>query len=245
MGWGASALALMASAVIVAMLFRRPEPDLILLVRRPFSAPASLRDRVERWIPQNRRFGWAHRALDIFLGRRIPVNLDIEAFAFPGAFSTSPIELGLGRPSGLIRRDGLTLWLLSSDEVNTLRVRLENNPARVCYRSRVSTADGIGAGLFMGSSLVLEGGTNQIGIQEEFLPLTGRRGLDLFASLRVSQVISNDPSHFDPTRAAVFVRTNADFAVRLQLPYGRAAFVLKRDPLVEDGTSSGLVLEPR
>jgi len=234
---------LVTSALIGSALRRQHPPAPLLIVKRPFQPTSNVRERVERWVPPTPAWAWAHTLIDRLFGRRQPINLDVEAFEFRGAFATRQLEVELGRPSSSLMREGLFVWFLTYGEVTALRVRLENEPNLTGYRSRVSTADGIGAALFMGNSVVLSGVTNQVGIQEDYFPRVGPGGLDLFTSLQISQQATNNPNHFEPDQPAVFVRTNADLAVRLQIPSRRSVFLLKRDSL--GGKSAGLVLELR
>jgi hypothetical protein len=238
-----SVVLLLGCVLLLALVLPSPQPEPLVVLKPPFSPPISLRDRIGSFIPRGGSWAWADRTLDKLFGRRRPLTLDAEAFAFKGAYTTRQLELELGRPSYALAHEGFAVWFLSWRELNDLRVRLENEPLCTGYRSRVSTAEGITASLFMGESVVLNGVTNNVGIAEAYFPRFGANGLDLFTSLLVSQLATNVPEHFVPNQPARFIQTNADFALRMQIPDRRAVFLLKRDSL--NGKSAALVLEPR
>jgi hypothetical protein len=176
------------------------------------------------------------------LGQRRTANFDAEAFTFNDAFSTRQVELDLGRPAFSIQTNGLAVWFLDAVEITLLRVRLEQESLGTSFRSRVATAEGVAAQMSAGYGVVLNGATNQVGLTEDYFSRTGSAGTDLFVSILFSEVVTNKPDHFEVNRPAVFIRTNIDFSVRIQVPNRRGIFLVHRDSIA--GKSAGLILDP-
>jgi hypothetical protein len=231
---------LVFSAVMFHSLQGKPTPAPLVALVQPFYPPISARDRIESWLPLTPRWAWTHKVVETLFGKRIPVNVDSEAFVFDGAFNAKASELELGPASYSTGDGGLTVWFLTNGEIKALRSRLETAGLGRAYRCRINTADGIGATLFMGESVALSGATNQVGVAQSYLPLVKATGTDLFTSTCVSEVRTNESLGGESR----FIHTNADFAVRIQIPPRRGIFLLKRESLVGGGRSAGVVLDP-
>jgi hypothetical protein len=236
-------LAMLGLVVFSAVMFHsvqgKPTPAPLVAVVQPFYPPLRARDRIESWLPFTPRWAWTHTVVDTLFGKRTPVNVDSEAFVFDGAFNDKANELELGRPSYSTGDGGLTVWFLTNGEIKALRSRLETAGLGRAFRCRINTADGIGATLFMGESVVLSGVTNQVGVAQSYLPLVKATGTDLFTSTCVSEVRTND-SLGGESRS---IHTNADFAVRIQIPPRLGIFMLKREPPADGRRSAGVVLD--
>jgi hypothetical protein len=228
------------SVVMFWTLHGKPTPAPLVALAQPFYPPVRARDKIESWLPFTPRWAWAHKVVDTLFGKRTPVNVDSEAFVFDGAFNAKATELELGHPSYSTGDGGLTVWFLTSGGIKALRNRLETAGLGKAYRCRISTADGIGATLFMGESVILRGATNQVGVAQSYLPLVKATGTDLFTSTCVSEVRTNE-SFGGESR---FIHTNADFAVRIQIPPRCGIFLLKRESVVEGRRNAGVVLDP-
>lgn len=109
--------------------------------------------------------------------------------------------------------------------------------------SRVSTADGIGATLFSGQTMVLQGATNQVGLQTEYYAAVHPTRTDLFLSAFLSELVTNEPGGSEA--GVVDVATNLDLAARLQVPRGCGVVLLTRSEPPADVRGAGLVLEVR
>jgi hypothetical protein len=177
----------------------------------------------------------------VVFGKRRLVNLDAESFAFDRAFSSRGVELELGPPAFVSRTDA-SVWFLTYAEIAKLRARLESAALGSSYRCRVNTADGVGAAVFVGSSIVLNGQTNQLGIHQNYYALVGSSRTDLYLSIQLSEIKTNLAPRLELAQPTVFIETNVDLAVRIQVPARRGVFLVKRQML--EGRSAGLVLDP-
>jgi hypothetical protein len=242
--WIGLVLALMCAGVWLIAQPGAPAPAPLLLLQRPFSPSVRLRDKVESRIPNTASWGWAHNLVSTIFGKRSPVNLDAESFSFRDAFSSRPIEIELGPPAFATRGDKMSVWFLTYGEITSLRARLESAALGSSYRCRVNTADGVGATVFVGSSEILNNVTNQVGVHHEYYPLSKPNGTDLFVSVGVSRLETNVSPSLDGTRPSLYIETNVDLAVRIQIPARKGVFLLQRETLAKGGHSAALVLDP-
>lgn len=213
----------------------------IVVLHRPIAPPISLRDRVQGSIP--RTLGWAHRLADRLFGARKPVNLNAAVFAVGEAAVAQLEELARGQ-SARATSNGPTVWFLETADVKKLRARLEaGGTNQVCY-GRITTADGIGAGLFMGQTVVANGSTNQVGLQTSYFARVGQERTDLFAEVMLSEAVTNELQEASRNRSDVCIKTNANIAVRLQVPKGKGVFLLQGPAEKKSEMRAGFILEP-
>jgi hypothetical protein len=229
--------------LLAALLFAfRDKPPLasVLLLNRPLSPPVLPRDRLSQWIPPSRSWAWLNMVEDLLFGRRKSVNFDQEIFAVAQQDGIAD-SLGLGSPS-LSRSGTPSVWFLSHGELTALRGRLKPFVERI-NRAGINTAEGIGTGIFSGESVVLDGVTNQVGMEANYFARIRSTTTDLFASLQFSELETNRLDGAKGQRLNVVVRTNLNFTARMQVPPGCGFFVLNSSGAGKKGT--GVIVEPR
>src|SRR5262249_30670782 len=139
---------------------------------------------------------------------------------------SSPLRHSLGQPD-LASTNGIRVWLLPITHLNALRRYLKRTAACDFLSSaRVATADRIGASLFSGNCMVLNGATNCIGCAVQYDPRVLPGLTDLTTAIIFSEAVTNLPSLSGLTAelssaAAVVVRTNINLAARFQIPKGQ------------------------
>lgn len=220
----------------VAFVFwRQPSPPPVLVLHRPFSRPLPVRDRIFEWIPAASSRSWVPRLEDTVLGRRKPVNVYADIIALPDSTEGSvPSSLAIGRP-GFSEPNGLQVWFLRAHEFRSVRDTLKKTPgADFLSHPRISTADGVECSMFVGESIVLTGFTNEVGLKADFFPRVRRETTDLFTVISFSELVTNQPDlpYGFNAGSAVSIRTNLDFAAKLQVPKGSGFLLL-------DGNSVG------
>lgn len=222
-------------------LFHHTALQPVLVLHRPVVTPVTLRDRIQGSIPQT----WAsvQRLTDRLLGARKPVNLNTAVFT-GGQISVAQLEELAGGRSARVPSEGPAVWFLDSANLKQLRARLEADPTNQIYYGRILSADGISAGLFMGQTVVANGSTNQVGLETSYFARAGQEATDLFADVLLSKAVTNDLAEAPGNRSDIHIRTNADIAVRLQVPKGKGVFLVQTPAGPETGTRAGFILDP-
>jgi hypothetical protein len=234
---------LICLAVFVVLLMRPSMPTRFLILQPPFSRPLLLRDRIGSLLP------WpaVWRVEDALFGKRKPVNFFASVVSLPDPGITDlGSTLALGNPT-VADSTGLQVWLLGTAEIQSVRQRFKqtsgvdflNNP-------RISTADGVGASLFTGESIVLKGITNDIGLKVDCFPRVRSHSTDLFAVITLSEVSTNQTvvAAGLSTTNSVSIRTNLDIAVRLQVPKGSGALLIKTSRDTSTRRTFAVILDP-
>ena len=227
------------AAGLVAELWPRtpPAPVLVLSLAR---IPTPLTDYIYRFVPATPSWAWFWRAHDAVCGKRKPVNLCSEILALnPEPDPASFLPLGTPTFSG---SNGLRVWLVGVEDLKRLRQRLEDAPgSEVINRPRVGAADEIHASMFTGSSLTLNGTSRQVGLNVDYYPRVHRTSTDLIAMATLSEAVTN---FTNPRLPPVFVRTNLDLALRLQIPKGDGVFLLDTRRAQAGGKRIAWLLDP-
>jgi hypothetical protein len=232
---------LLICVLLLRVLQHQAPLEPVLVLHRPVTHPVSLRDRVQGSIP--RTLGWAQRLADRLFGTRKPVNLNAAVFTAGEAtvMQLEEFSRGLSAP---VTSNGPAVWFLEAIDVKKLRALLETGGTnQVCY-GRITTADGIGAGLFMGQTVIANGSTNQVGLQTSYFARVGQETTDLFAEVMLSEAVTNEWQGASSNESAVYIKTNADIAVRLQVPKGKGVFLLQTPVGRESERRAGFLLDP-
>lgn len=239
---------LLVGFAAVLFLFLWPStPARFLVLHRPFRTPVSWRDRFVQWTPATPSWAWMWRLGDKLFGQRKPVNIYGEIVMFPG--STDSVMLAaqvLGKP-GFLGQNGLNIWLVQEGELNSLRERLKQTPgSHFVTRPRISTADGVGASLFTGESISLNGAANDVGLKVGCFARVHKESTDLFVDVTYSEALTNQGAITDDARpiASVSIQTNLDVAARLQIPKGSGVVLLKRTSGGGNHNAFGFLIEP-
>jgi hypothetical protein len=229
------------------ILLRPSPPPRVLVLHGPFSMPVLMRDRLVQWIPAAMAGRWVWSITDRVFGRRAPVNINAQIVTLPNARRTATLA---GLPQGALASsslEGLQLWFLGTNELALIKQRLEQAPgASVLGRPRISTADGIGAALFVGETLSVNGCTNEVGLKLSCFARVHNRSTDLFTALAFSEVVTNQAVSLGVRASGPFlsVRTNLDLVTRIQVPKGKGVLLLDAAPAHDEGKSFAVTIGP-
>ncbi|HEY5909348.1 MAG TPA: hypothetical protein VJA21_01955 [Verrucomicrobiae bacterium] len=245
--WKRAALLVVVLLCLAAgfILLRPSSPAPVVVLSRPYLTPSLMRDRLVRWVPATASWAWVPRLEDAILGRRKPVNIFADVVALPHSGRTA-IALLPPNATTYSNASGLRLSFIRAEELKSLRERLKQTPgASFVSHPRISTADGIGATLFVGQAVPLNGRTNHVGLSLDCYPLVHRRSTDLFTAVMFSEIITNDAiSAGGAIAPTVSVRTNLDLAARLQVPKGHGVLFFRASPGEGIDKTFGLLIDP-
>jgi hypothetical protein len=190
---------------------------------RPEPVACAKRPLLDRIVPYS--WGWFWRFKQaVFSGPRA-VNLEASIISFAPNVELNRSNLNLGEPA-YVATNGIQVWVMGEPDLKQLSGACLKVPgAQALAKPRISTADAIGASLFCGETLVLNGATNSVGVSFDSYPRVQREVTDLMAKLLISETSTNGPS--------LSVRTNMDITARIQLQRGKGFFLL------DAGTNSG------
>jgi hypothetical protein len=245
------------AAIVVAFVLLRPARSTpFVVLHGPFHFPMSFRDWVDRCIPPKVSWRWAWKMEGRAFGARKPMLIQANVVSFEGSPPTLLSNSTLGPPN-FSDANGLCVWLLNSNQVSALRECFKQTPgAQTLQRPRISTAEGIEASLFVGSTLpTLPAGSppKQVGLE---LSCCGRfRGnfCDFLTHITFSELVTKDnpaidtdgygPNGYTPPTINV-LQTNLDAALRLQLPKGTGFFLLDQSHHEPPRKNIGVLIDP-
>jgi hypothetical protein len=240
-------LALMSCAVVGTLLgLMLPEPDLapISILRRPYSTPLRLRARVGQWIPRKPTGNWAWKIEELVFGRRKVLNVFAEILKIPVATAVVVSDFTPGQPE-YSNANGLQVWLLPYNELKSLRRHLKETPGTESINgARITMADGMSASLYSGESALINGSTNQVGLEVDYFARVRSVGTDLFASVQLTEAVTNEWNARGELSRTMSVQTNLDIALRLQIPKGSGVFLLNGRPGEAHGKRVGVIIDP-
>jgi len=243
--WILLSLAGVAAILVTGFRPRRPLVPVAVL-SQPVQIPTPMLDRLFRYVPASKSWAWFWRTRDFLFGKRQPVNLFCELFALEGGIA-SVSQLGLGAPT-FSDATGLRVWWVDGAAFTTLRKRLKGTPgAELLSRPRMTTSDQCAASLFSGQSLALNpgnpAGLTQVGLSANFYPRLHAHSTDLIVFLALTEVATNvEAAQLLPPPLSL--RTNLDFAVRLQIPKGSGVFLLDLGLGANAGRPVAVLLDP-
>ena len=230
--------------VIGVMLLWEPKPAPVLVLKRPFSTPVLLRDQLSRWIPASRSWAWTQRLGDALFGRRAAVSLRTKVFELEQPTGMND-DYGLLRLADFSAEGTGAIWFLRSDELKELYRRLQQTAGlQNINAAGITTLEGSSAELFSGDSAFVNGSTNQVGLEIGYLARVRNNGTDLFATVQFSELGTNDLGEAQSPGPALFIRTNLDIAVRLQIPKGSGVFLLSKPAGGSRGKRVGMIIDP-
>jgi hypothetical protein len=156
-------------------------------------------------------------------GKIKPVNIDTDILTLSKRFTPT-----FGTPTfngaGSLDATRLRVWLLDGTDLKSLRQQLKTAPGVVFVNSpRMITGDGIGASMFVGETIVLNGATNETGVRVSYLTRVRHDLIDLTAAVAVVESVTNEP-------LALTLQTNLNVKARFQIPKGKGVFLLQSVP---------------
>jgi hypothetical protein len=242
------AAALLTCLVVTAALLVRPStPPPVLALHEPFSKPLPLRDRLAGWIPGASTSAWGWRLGNALFGQRKSVNIYGEVVALSARSAEDLLSsLALGKPV-FAEPDGLQVWFLRGGDIQAVRQRLKQTPGIDSLgHPRMMTADGVEVSLEVGTSVVLKGATNDVGLKMVCFPRVHSHSTDLFTVLVLSEAVTNQtaPTPMTLPDSVDSIRTNLDIEARLQIPKGSGALLVKAPPDDARHRTFALIIDP-
>jgi len=240
---------LLGLAVSLAFLLQPPRPAPFLVLHRPFSTPWSLRDRLLQRIPATASWAWFWRLQDKLFGRRKPVKIYGDILTLPDSTRATLLSSRVLASPSFLDGSGLEVWLLQDAELKALHDRFKQTPG-VDFLShpRLMTADGVGASIFIGQAISLNGSpkVQNVGLKMDCFPRVRREFTDLFLDVTFLEALTNlaVTAAAPGPAASVSIQTNLDLAARLQSPKGSGVLLLKGTPGEANHRVFGVMIDP-
>lgn len=220
---------LLLFVVVAGRLSGRPQlPSVIIM---PVSAALAEHKLLltDRWIPAS--WGWLWQLRDQLLGQRKTIGIDSLIFSLkiaPEAFIAADFQ---GEP-GFVGTNGLRIWMLSDFELNAIEQRLEGmvktgNVEKISS-PRFVTGDGIEAQASVADSIATINGQQKVSVTMSIFPRIYADSTDLTVAITYTESTTNQSAVTVGLGGIhmIQVRTNLEFAARLQIPSGCGAFLL-------------------
>lgn len=189
---------------------------------------------LHQWIPPT--WGWFWRLKEFVLGRTKIVTLNTTVFACNGLSNPVSVALSLKEPL-FSDTNGLQVWIVGESDLAPLRRRIEETPGNHLISSpRAVLGDRVGASMFVGGSVPIDGVQRQVGLAAEYLPRVHRGMIDLSTVIAQTGAVTNQAA------AAVSLHTNFTVAARIQIPRGSGVFLFKNGPEGTNAHRIGIVL---
>jgi hypothetical protein len=222
--WMLAVVAGLGLALGPALLLRTPPlpPPPIIVMRPPYALSRQQTPLLERWLPRAASF-WVWRLKRLVLGKLQVINVS-GCVVRLGEDAAGVISEVAGKQD-FTETNGVRVWLLPNTQLDQLRLRLQPIAGNeMVFSPRISTADGIQASMFVGSQMVLQGVTNQVGSVLDCLVRVRKQVNELTTAISLTEVVTNDAG---PSNTSVaIIKTNLDLAARLQVPKGSGVLIL-------------------
>jgi hypothetical protein len=202
--------ALIVSVVTIAVLrWANQEPAVaastpIILFPPGYQIPTQGRNILDRVMPYGPSGNWLWKVRYALFGRTKVIHIGATFFDFP----KSGLRVIEDLPPDLATPDGLQIWRLSGSQVSMLKIQAQNF---VLSTPGIITGNNVRAGMVAGSSVL--GIPRTVGVNIDVLPSMRRDTMDLIGVYSFSEAITNPSSP-----PAILIRTNFEFAARIQLP---------------------------
>lgn len=182
-----------------------------------------------RWVPVGPGWAWLWHLKEAVVGKIKPVNIDTDIMAVSQTLAP-PFGAPTFDAAGSLDATRLRIWLLDTVELKSFREKLRSASGVDFVNSpRIATGDGIGASLFVGETMVLQGATNETGVRVSYFTRVRPDLIDLTASIGVVEPRTNEA-------LAITLRTNLSVKARFQIPKGKGIFMLQT---FQDSTNRG------
>ena len=191
-----------------------------------------------RWIPTTPGWAWFWHLKEAVCGKIKPVNIETDILAVSNTFAPT-----FGPPTfdgaGSLDAARLRVWLLDAADLKSFRQQLKGASGVVLVNSpRMTTGDGIGASVFVGQTIVLDGATNETGVRVSYLTRVRHDLIDLTAAIVVVESVTNEP-------LAVAIQTNLNVRARFQIPKGKGVFLLQSFPKPTNQSGMGVIVSAK
>ena len=231
-------LGILGSVAIVLRPSTSPALQPVLVFPDSYVFPSPPISLFARLVPPTPAWAWLWHLKETLFGKIKPLNINTDLIGL-----SPSVTLDLGRPefegSGSLDASGLRVWFLSTSDLEVLRQQLKANPGATLFNSpRVTTGDSIGASLYVGSTVVLNGITNDTGIRVSYLPKVHPNVIDLSASFVLSDAVTNQAGQ-------AILQTNLDVRGRFQIPKGKGMFLLQSFPRQTNQNPTAVILSTK
>jgi hypothetical protein len=209
----------------------------VVVFSEPYEVPSPI-SLFARWIPTTPGWAWFWHLKEAVCGKIKPVNLDTDILTVSKTFTPT-----FGSPTfdgaGSLDATRLRVWLLDAADLKSFRQQLKGASGVVLVNSpRMTTGDGIGASMFVGETIVLNGATNETGVRVTYLSRVRQNLIDLTASIEVVEPVTNEP-------LAVALQTNLNVKARFQIPKGKGVFLLQSFPNQTNQSAMGVIVSAK
>ena len=211
-----------------------PDPVRVLPESYQISSPIPL---FARWVPATPGWAWLWHLKESVCGKIKPVSIDTDIVA------VSQMTIPFGVPTfdgqGSLKATRLRVWLADIAQLKSFRRQMERGAGVTFVNSpRIITGDGIGASLFVGETIILNGATNETGVRVSYFTRVRKDLLDLTATIGVMQPMTNEA-------LAISLRTNLDVKARFQIPKGKGIFLLQFFQDQPDQGAMAVIISPK
>jgi hypothetical protein len=230
----------------IAITIRPHQPPLppIIVLPSSYTNPRQHIPIFARLVPPTKTWAWLWHIKEALFGKIRPVEIradivtlhHIEPLALANPDVQSP-----GTPGS----PGLKIWLLEKERVTALRQMLrQTNLAELMSSPRLITGDGTDASMFVGTTLVLAGATNELGLSISCRPRIHEEVTDLttFVTYLTARTNQTGTSVWSGT---IFIQTNLDVKARFQIPNGKGIFLLQSSSDSNSPNSMGVVISAK
>jgi len=157
-------------------------------------------------------------------------------------------NLGLGA-NDFSNAEGVRVWIISEDKLEALRRGIRALAgAKIIAQPRVVTGDRVESQMFVGTSILLNGTNQSVGLLWKCLPHLRRGSIDLTSVLADTEAIPTrvEPSGGAPGKEIISnrIQTNCAIAARFQIPTGRGVFLIQQSKDVPTRRVRGVMLLP-
>jgi hypothetical protein len=202
----------------------------VTILPGPFVIPVTARDRFAMTLGPKRR--WVSRAEKALFGERKSVRISADIIQLSGPALTNLQSIVKLDAPAYDETNGLKVWFLGRARLKEVGEKTSGAPGReVLTHPQMQTADGIGASMFMGRSMPVNGRMAEVGFSMRCAATMHDDSTEILVGILQSEL-----------RDAT-VQTNLEINARLNAPSGKGILLVK---LPTDGATNGwgVVIHP-
>jgi len=229
-------LSIIAGLIIVGLALTHDHTPLpaapVILFKTPYTMPAQKVGLLDRVMPLGPSWRWLWNLRYTIFGKTRAIDLNILIVDVKGLDLSAIDSLA---KSDLATADGLRVSRIKEADFKKVQL-LINKPEQILSSPRATTGNQSQCSIYSGSSIVIDGTTQQFGVSADLLPVIRKDTIDLTAILHCSEPTTN-------LAAAISIRTNLDIAGRFQLSQDApGVFILTAPPRAADEKRLALLL---
>ena len=230
----------------IALTIRPRQPPLppIIVLPSSYANPRQHIPIFARLVPPTKTWAWLWHLKETLFGKVRPVEIrtDIVTLLDPGSLALAIPDAQSPRIPG---SPGLKIWMLEKDQLADLRHRLQQtNLAELVNAPRVITGDGIDASVFVGTTQVFGGATNELGLRISFHPRIHENVTDLTTFVTYLTARTNQPAT-SADNGSISIQTNLDVKARFQISNGKGVFLIQSSTTSNHPSPIGVVISAK